>query len=232
MSEEELKQRLFYTVSAIFGFVIFMILALSLFGTKIGALFGFISKYRNDEMQKVVLNLAPPIFSNAPNSTNKEKVNLSGSAQPGTTVVLFVNGPEKGRTTAGEDATFTFIDVELLKGRNTIFAKTQDKDGKESQKSADITITFDKDKPKLEMISPKEGETIKNLNERVQVSGKVNEKATIKINEKTAPQKPDHSFEFLLGVKEGNVKIDIVATDEAGNEAKETINIVYQKDSE
>ena len=54
----------------------------------------------------------------------------------------------------------------------------------------------------------------------------------VKINDKIAIVKPDLTFEFLLGVQnEGNVKITVLAIDEAGNENKKEITVNYEKES-
>jgi len=56
---------------------------------------------------------------------------------------------------------------------------------------------------------------VSNLDKRVEVTGKVDEKSTIKVNGKFAIIKPDLTFDFLLGVSEGKVEIKVEATDEA-----------------
>ncbi|EKD95075.1 MAG: hypothetical protein ACD_25C00077G0001 [uncultured bacterium] len=59
----------------------------------------------------------------------------------------------------------------------------------------------------------------------------MNEKATLKINDRMVIQKPDLSFEYVLGVKPGDVEIKIEATDEAGNRNEEIIHVKYQETS-
>jgi hypothetical protein len=67
------------------------------------------------------------------------------------------------------------------------------------------------------------------LDKRVTITGKIDEKADIKVNGKTAIMRPDMSFEFLLGVQEGNVDIKIEATDLAGNTSSESFRVTYVK---
>jgi len=59
---------------------------------------------------------------------------------------------------------------------------------------------------------------IKNLNKRIEIEGKINEKATITINEKNAIQNSDLSFTYLLSVDEGDVKIKIEANGFSGKQ--------------
>ncbi len=63
------------------------------------------------------------------------------------------------------------------------------------------------------------------------IRGKVSEKAKIRINDRLVVQKPDLSFEFLLGVSEGDVNIKVEATDEAGNTKVLVVQIEYKRES-
>ena len=229
LTEEELKSKLFTTIVSIAGFVVAVVLVFSLFGTQVGALFGFISKNRNDESSILKQAVSPPTFTDIPKAINTNKTTLKGYANPGNTIKLFVNGPEKATTTSDQNGEFTFIDVELIKGRNSVFAKAIDAENNESEKSETHTVVYDNDRPELKITSPTNGDTIKNLNNRVEIKGTVNEKATITINDKYVTQKPDFSFEYLLGVQQGGVEIKVKATDEAGNTHEETIFVNYEK---
>lgn len=229
LTEDELKQRLFKTTVFIFGFIITVVLIITLFSTQVGAIFGFISKNRNDSGETFKQAVSPPVFTQIPNAVNTDKTTIKGYANAGNTIKLYVNGPEKATTTSDQNGEFTFTDIEVIKGRNSVFAKAIDADNNESEKSETRTILYDDDRPKLEITSPKNGDTVKNLNSRVEIKGTVSEKATITINDKYVTQKPDYTFDYLLGVKEGDVEIKVNATDEAGNTREETIFVNYQK---
>lgn len=230
LTEEELKNRLFKAMFGIVALVGVGIISITFFGPTVGALFGFVSKYRNDDDVKIRAAIPPPTFVNPPAASSKDTINLEGYAKPGSTIKIFVNGPEKGVTTAGVDGNFVFDEVKLIKGRNTLFARAEF-EAEESEKSEVINIIYDTDDPDLDLDEPKNGDTVKNLNERVLVRGRVDEKAEVRINDRLAVQKPDFSFEFLLGVSEGNVEIKVVATDEAGNKDEKVVNVVYKKES-
>ncbi|MFC1622164.1 hypothetical protein ACFL13_02160 [Patescibacteria group bacterium] len=229
-TEQELKNKLFKAVFGIIGLVGLGIISITFFGPTVGALFGFISKHRDDSGIEIRAAIPPPIFLSPPTAISEEKVRLEGYAKPGSTIKIYVNGPEKEKTTAGVDGSFIFDDLELIKGRNTLFARAEYKD-EESEKSQTLTIVFDDKDPDLDILEPKNGEVVKNLNNRVLVKGKVNEKAEIRINDKLAVQRPDNSFEFLLGVNEGEVNIKVVATDEAGNSDEKFVKVTYKKES-
>ncbi|MFC1755943.1 hypothetical protein ACFLZK_01235 [Patescibacteria group bacterium] len=227
---KELSKKLRFALLGIFAFIFLALIAVNFFGPQIGALFGFISVNRNAEGPKAKVTLSTPSFAELPDATNEEEITIEGYAQKGTNVKIFVNGPEKGETLVGDDGKFVFENIPLIEGRNTLFAKSFQNDN-ESEKSETRVITVDKDKPKIKIEKPKDGDTIKNLNERVLVKGSVNEKAKVRINDRLAVLKPNLSFEFLLGVDEGDVVITVEAIDEAGNSEITKVGVTYKKES-
>lgn len=231
LSEEELikklKKTLFTFVLIIFGLYV----ALGFFGPKVGAIFLLFSKNRNDSGPGDIVPPSIPIFSQVPEAVKDKKLTLNGGTEPGATVVVYLNGPEKQRTTADNNGNFTFADLELSEGNNIIFAKATDSNNNESGKSREYLVIFDEKKPQIKILEPKDGETIRNLNERVFVKGELNEAAEVKVNGRSALTKSDNTFEILLGVEKGDVKITIEATDKAGNKTTETINVRYEKTS-
>ncbi|OGC78041.1 hypothetical protein A2619_03100 [candidate division WWE3 bacterium RIFOXYD1_FULL_39_9] len=229
--EVELQKRLLLSLMGIITIAFLLIIGVSFFAPQIGSFFGLFSMHRNDADDQAIIKPGPPTFSNVPNATKEEAININGFSQPGMNVVLYVNGPEVERALVGGDGLFTFSGIKLNKGKNTIYAKVVDSKGTESDTSKVYIISYDNEKPKIDVIEPKSGSTVKNLDKRIKITGKVNEKSSIKINGRLAIMKPDLSFEFLLGVEEGNVKIKVEATDEAGNVATEEFEVRYVKES-
>lgn len=230
--EAELIAKLQSTLVKILGIFLVGFIVIQFFGPAFGSAFLLFSKNRNDKGVGDIVPPPIPQFTQPPEATSKDKVTLEGVTEPGATVKLFVNGPEKGSTTADNDGKFTFADIQLLSGNNTIFAKATDSTSNESEKSRTLTIVYDKDKPKIEITEPKDGETVKNLNRRVMVKGKSNEQVEVKINGNVAIVNPDNTFELLLGVDDdGKVDIKIEAVDKAGNKTEQEITITYSKSS-
>ena len=229
MNEEELYKRLFTTISAILLTLILLFVVFRFFGPKLGSLFGLISVHRNDPAERDKITPVPPIFSLIPKATNKNKLTLNGISEPGSSVFLFMNGSKKSSIITSNDGLFTFTDLELTEGKNTIFARATDKNGNESDDSEKAIVVLDTKKPEIKIDSPVNGETVRNLNKRIEVKGKLNEKANVMINGRVAIVQSDFTFGILLGVEEGNVSIKVVATDEAGNSKDETVFAVYQK---
>lgn len=229
--EKELVQQLQKNLGLLFLAVALILVTFGFFGPKLGAVFSIFSKYRNDTGPGDIIPPAVPIFSQVPEATKDEKITLNGVTDPSATVRLFVNGPEAGKTTADNDGKFTFADVEISKNTNIIFAKAEDENGNVSEKSKIINTKFDDEEPEIEITEPTNGETVKNLNERVMVKGTVNEEAEVTINGRRAVINPDNSFELLIGVNERDVEIKVEATDKAGNTSEEKIYIKYEKKS-
>lgn len=230
-NKDELVSKLMKTISINLIILTVIIISVIFFAPKIGSFFGIFSKYRNSADDTALIKPNPPILSNIPYATKENKLNITGYAQPGMTVKLFTNGPESGQTIVSADGIFNFSDISLIDGRNTIFAKAIDSYQSESDKSQTFVILVDKSKPKLEIDSPGDGDTIRNLDKRVTITGKLNEKCTVLINERLAVLKPDFTFEFLLGVSEGENKIKVKAIDEAGNESEKEFKITYVRDN-
>ncbi|GIW70013.1 MAG: hypothetical protein KatS3mg101_0760 [Patescibacteria group bacterium] len=230
-SEEELSRKFIKTVMAILGIAVFVILIFVFFAPAFGSIFGYLSKNRNDDSSIVSVRTRAPTLTNVPAATNKQNINLSGYANEGDVIKLYVNGPEVAQTTTGADGIFEFSDISLIKGRNSVFAKAVNNKNEESEPSETSIIILDTEEPKITIESPKDGETVRNLDKRITVIGKINEKATLKINDRIVIQKPDLSFEYTLGVKSGEVEIKVTAIDEAGNKNEETIKVKYQETS-
>jgi hypothetical protein len=224
--QKVLVKRLMILVFIILG----LIFTVKYLTPTIGAFFGFLAQNDGDQGNQIY-KPNPPLLAQIPDATKEDSINITGYGQPGFTVKLFVNGPTASTNVIGSDGVFQFDNVSLISGRNTIFAKAVDNQGTESEKSSTYIVNVDKKAPKIEIEEPNPGETIKNLDKRIKVSGKINEKATITINGKQAIQRSDLSFEYLLGVSEGGVTIVVRATDLAGNEKTEKISVEYKKDN-
>ena len=227
--EEDVKRKLYRTILATLIIIGMLFVALKYFATDIGKLFGLISKVSQPKEKDDTLAPPPPYFYNSPTTTNKQEIGLKGFSEPGSKVIIYVNGPEVTAVTSDATGTFSVENISLIQGKNTIYAKAEDAYQNQSIKSQILEIVYDTKKPKITITEPKDGSTIRNLNQRITVKGTLDEKCEVRINEMLAIMKPDNSFEILLGVKEGKVEIKVEATDEAGNKSDEKISVSYIK---
>ncbi|MBI2414678.1 hypothetical protein HYV31_02460 [candidate division WWE3 bacterium] len=231
LTEDELVVKLKKNLSIFLIILAVLVVAFGFFGPKVGSLFFIFSKHRNDKELGDIVPPATPIFSQIPEATNKNTITFNGVTEPDVAVSIFVNGPERQKTTTDKDGSFTFADIKLDLGQNIIFAKAKDNSGNESDKSKIYYVVFDEKKPEIKINEPKEGSVVKNLNKRVLVKGEINETAEVKVNGLNALVKSDNTFEIVLGVDSGEVEIKIQAIDAAGNKGEKTIKVTYQKSS-
>ena len=229
MSEAELQAHLKKTVIALVSIIIFLIALFTFLGPTIGSFFGLVSKHRNDTGLTDNIKPPAPIFSNVPEATKNKNISLSGIAEPGSTITIYLNGPEKDKVTADKEGRFAISNLALIEGKNTLYAKSFDQKGNESEKSQTHIILRDTKNPEIKILQPQNGSKVENLVGRITVKGEVNEKATVTVNNRKAIVKSDNTFELQLGVEEGNVEIKITAVDQAGNEKTETIYVTYAK---
>lgn len=229
--EKQLRAKLKKTLLTLISLTVVLFLLVFFFAPKLGVFFGFFSKHRNDVESTTAIKPSAPIFSNIPAATKDDTLTVNGYAQPGLTVVLYVNGPETDKTTVGADGLFTFSNIKLIQATNTISARVFDQTTAGSDSSNVYTILVDNEKPKITVDSPKKDETVRNLDKRIVVKGKISERSSLKINDKFAILRPDLTFEFLLGATEGSVEIKVEATDEAGNVSTEKFFIKYVQGS-
>lgn len=228
-TEEKLEKQLKLVFLLIIIVSIIIGLTFTVFATNFGSIFKIFSK--KDNVDELVIKPTKPILNSIDESTNKEYINISGYSQKDNEVQLYVNGPEIFRTNTDENGQFEFNNVKLINGRNVVFVKATNQKGYQSDASDNLIITLDRKEPEIEIESPKDEDNIKNLNKRITIKGKINEKSSLKINDQVAIVKPDLTFEHLLGVEEGEVEIKIVAIDQAGNETTEELKVTYQRDN-
>ena len=231
MTEKDLANRFAKTIILIVIVGVMGVLALFVFGPKFGSLFAFLSKNRNAQINKPTAKPGAPVFDNLPQAVSEENITINGYSLPGAKIELFVNGPKAGETIADSEGTFTFSDIKLNDGKNTIFAKAINENNIESERTRSYTIEVDKQAPEIEIEDLDDGDVIRNLDRRILVEGKVNEKAEININGSIVVQKPDNSFQFLLGVDEGQVEITVEAIDLAGNRSVKQVVVTYRQSS-
>ena len=185
----------------------------------------------NSKNQVVVpTKINSPSLTNFPEVTNKDFINLEGVASANVSVELFVNDSSYAKLTSESDGKFKFEGVNIIKGKNTIYLISKNNEGVESPKSKVYSLDFDDKKPEIKNINLSNGITITNLNKTINITGETNEACEIDVNGKKVFKKDGNKFEYLLGVSEGEVSIDLKLIDKAGNENKYFYKVTYKKD--
>ncbi len=175
----------------------------------------------------------PPVLTSIPQATHSAKLNIKGFAEPGTTVRLFLNNLEKESQLIGAQGDFIFEEVALESGQNEVYASATDSAGNESRASSTYKVIIDQKPPKLEVSEPKNGAVITQEEGKqgfVLVKGKVEENATVTVNNHQAIVRGEGDFEYrlLLNDPEENI-IKIDARDLAGNKTTVEKTVIYRK---
>src|SRR3990167_9363091 len=157
---------------------------------------------------------------------NKNELEINGTTEEGATVILSLNGKEE-EIVADADGKFVFS-YPLKAGENLISAKAKDRAGNESQESKVYSVTFDDEKPDLEISSPADGTSFFGEKQRqVTVQGKTEVGVTLTINDRIVKVEEDGSFTFLTTLGEGANSFNLKSTDKAGNQTEKTISVNF-----
>lgn len=167
-----------------------------------------------------------PRIDLANEATNRETIDINGSSEPGSTVIIRNNNDEIEVLTNKEGRFSTSIT--LVKGANIIRAKARDAVGNESFLTNEITIVFDDEEPELEIIKPVDnaqfyGTTQKQLT----VEGKTESNARVTINERVVVVDSTGHFAHQYSLSDGQNSFKIKVEDEAGNAIEKEIVVTY-----
>lgn len=168
----------------------------------------------------------PPFIKPLPEATNKSTLTVSGTSEAEATVEIFVND-EKTETQADSSGSFS-VDVTLAKGSNLIHARAKDKAGNESVDSNQFSVFFSKDKPKLEVTKPSQGDNFFGDKQRqVSVEGSTCTDCSITVNGRIALVDDTGNFKLTYSLNNGSNDLNIKAADKAGNTEETTISVSF-----
>ena len=169
---------------------------------------------------------APPRFEPIPETTNNEKLEIKGSAEPGSSVVLYLN-TESEDVLADSEGKFNF-QVTLSEAESQIWALSKDSSGNKSQQSLIYTVILDKKAPEIEIISPAEAKSFYGSKQRQQnISGKSESGSSVFINERVVVVEAGGTFSFATTLSEGDNTFNIKAQDAAGNFSEKTLTLHF-----
>jgi len=172
-------------------------------------------------------SISAPNLDPIPAATNSANLNIRGFAAEGESVELYLNNnpSAKTETTSGN---FSFEDIKLQDGENSIAAKSLSSTGQESEFSKTLTINLDTQSPALTVENPQQNQSF-SANNRIKVSGKADQDSQVYANGFLANINSEGQFEILIPVAEGDSQVEIRAIDEAGNVTVEKRNIHFSK---
>ncbi|MFH1244196.1 MAG: hypothetical protein V1487_01280 [bacterium] len=191
---------------------------------------GLLVKSGNDPRDVEELRPTAPIFSDVPEATYSAQVQISGFAQPGLEVILYLNSAEYERKLTSESGTFIFENIGITEGVNTVYAYSATTRELRSEQSKSYLITLDTVKPVVTIDSPKDGEVFRGTTARIaNFAGSVNELGSkVYIGERMVIVQADGKFNLPYQLVEGDQELPIRTIDKAGNENVTSIKLRWE----
>jgi len=164
---------------------------------------------------------------NLSTATNSSKIVISGYASNYDLLEFYINKIEvKEINLISENFSQEIGDLE--KGENEVFLIAKSTKANQSKKSEKFTVIYKNDKPKLEIIEPKDQS--KTNSAELKIVGNTDKETFIKINSLPIVVDAQGKFQTLLKLNQGENKIEVVAQDIVGNTETKTVTVNYQKE--
>ena len=154
---------------------------------------------------------------------------LTGKAEPKLSLTLFINDFEAKNIIVPQSGIFSIENVTVKDGTNSFRVQLKDSAGNKSELSNEVTTLIKKTAPILELSSPEDNKTITGESNAVTISGKTEDNARITVNGRWVTMGTNNSFTYSYPLSEGDTTLEIVATDQAGNQKTVKRNVTYRK---
>lgn len=197
--------------------------------TSVGLFISNAKDSKDTAVQKDTVYVTTPILDPTYTATHSATVDISGRIPQKFTVKLYVNDTMVDKITPEKNKTFTFKGVSLEKGSNTIQARAENDDKKESDFSNTITIDYKNDKPKLTVDNPSDGKTFSKDDNAAQVTGTTDAGNKVTVNGFWAIVDSEGKYSYNLPLQGGDNTIKITATDDAGNTTDMERKVTYNQ---
>ena len=229
IEERRARKRLYLAIAGILGVFLFLLF----FGVRILIGFSlFVDWIRGgspQNQQQASTLLLPPVLNPAPEATFSARIKITGSAQPETTLIVYLNEKEYKKLTVPAEGTFELEDVPLLAGENVMSAKVTDGSENVSELSNVLRIVQKSEGPLMEVTAPEDGREVVGDDSRLMIDGKTEDATTVTINGRFVVINSDGSFSYVMNLSEGETVLKIVATDIAGNKTETERVVNYRR---
>ena len=172
--------------------------------------------------------LAPPVLNIPYEATNTAEIDVKGYSTPGSKVKLFLDGQEIEIVDASSEGDFTFKNVSLGLGINSLYAKSIDSEDRESLPSKTFRITYDNEKPTLNVSEPEDGKTIQGGEKKIKITGNTEVNAEVFVNDAQIIIDKDGNFSSDQNLNDGENIFTIKSVDPASNITEISRRVVYQ----
>lgn len=161
----------------------------------------------------------PPQIETLPLYTNKDLLEIKGTATAGHLVEVWLNKEKLGETVVGNDNQFNYLNIRLIEGDNKIEVYSKTLEGTRSNPSSTI-INYDRRPPKLELNPPNADTSVAKETTQVTISGTSDSDALITVNDIQVVVNANGGFSKVVGITDGVNPIKVEATDQANNKKK------------
>lgn len=196
----------------------------------VGKLMGFVSDLKRGNVTSPSYDKtppAPPFFDLTPEAVNKSNFDLTGKTEEGATITISFNDVTED-IIANSSGEFTY-NANLVKGENTFWAIAKDESGNESVKSKIVTVRFDNEPPKLNILTPGDGASYYGSSQKdLSITGETEPEVTLTVNERyVGVDAEGGTFSYSYPLSEGENKLEFKAVDKAGNETVKSLTINF-----
>lgn len=228
--ERKNKRNIVISIVLTIGFI-YMLLNFGL-PLLIGSL-SYFNKFKTQEKPSSIVEdiaIAPPVLNIPFEATNSATITITGYASPDSKVQIYIDDSLVAAQQTQTDGSFKAENIQLVLGNNNIHATVEitDTNGntKQSMPSKNIRLTYNNEKPLLEVTEPADGQQIIG-DKKVRVSGKTDINNSISLNEKTVIVNNEGNFSTEISLNDGENIITITATNPVGNktQAERRVNV-------
>ena len=215
-----MRQATLLSLAAILAVILVIVLGIPLL-IRMAVFLGDIKSSSRPVDKNDLISPVPPQISLPYAATNSANQSISGSAEPGSSVFLTLNGESAGDVVAGDDGSFSIPNVHLVEGDNKLTAVAIDQSGNKSQPASEIDIFYSRKPPKLDISSPTDHQQISS--NKVEISGSVDEGTRLVINDRFIVVGTNGKFNVVWNLNSGENGLVFVASDRAGNQTRKEL---------
>ncbi|MCS7093435.1 MAG: hypothetical protein NZL96_03385 [Patescibacteria group bacterium] len=187
------------------------------------------SKFSVTNREKDTINSnASLMVDEIPQATNSSRVIVQFTPINLDEVSIYLNNQEVKKLKTQITSTVTEEIGELKEGKNEIYLVGKNNSENIEKKTNPVTIIYKATKPKLEIIEPKNEQTINS--DQLMIRGETEKEVFVKIDGVPVILDAIGRFQHSVRLNEGENILTIEATDVAGNSEKKTLKVIYQKE--
>lgn len=221
------KQIIFFAVAII----ILIFVALNFGPYLLNSTSSLTSRFRKqapDSISQNINNLEAPFINSIPSATDSARIQISGSSSySDAQIELYVNGSLYDTAPLASNQRFSFDNVKLTDGNNTIRARVK-KGTTVSDFTKNYDVSYSVGTPKLDVSSPTDNQEFKRGDQTITVQGVTDPDNDITVNDSKAIVDGSGNFSYYLNLSEGDNTIKITAKNTAGKTTDKSIKVIYK----